>query len=115
MTLTNRKEFPPQGYLYFEPAVNWRAPRDLATQGLRAVALALQQVRAQNPHVGLDPSYDACVRAISEHTCARLSAWPELQRHFCVGGEQTDQERQAAEAMRKATEPRKCAGCGRGR
>jgi hypothetical protein len=114
MTLTNRRDFPPKGYQFYEPAINWRAPQDLATQGLKAVALALQKVRAQNPQVGLDPSLDACINAICEFTCARLAPWPELQRQFCDGGEQTDQERLVSATRRKALEqPRGCPSCGR--
>lgn len=116
MTLTNRREFPPRGYEYFEAALNWRAPSELAQQGLKAVAQALSIVRAQNPAAGLDPSLEACVRAVSEFTCARLAQWPKVQRHYCGGGAQTEQERLAEANLRHAVEnPRRCAGCGGGR
>lgn len=113
MTLTNHTEMPPAGYLYREESLGWETPRDLATQGMRAVAQALQRVRAQNPTSGLDPSYEACVRAISEYTCARLAETRQLT-YFCGGEARTQQEKAALEAAKKRAEQRVtgCASCG---
>lgn len=111
MTLINRTDFPPQGYLYFEPALNWRASRELASQGLDIVARALQQARVNNPQAGLDPSYEACVEAVGAYTCARLS--PRLRAIYCGGEPATEQEKAQVEAARKsAGKPRGCGGCG---
>jgi hypothetical protein len=116
MTLLNQNDMPPHGYLYFEPALNWRAPKELALQGLPFVAKALQLVRAQNPASGLDPGYEACVRAVGEYTCARLARWPKVLKQFCGGVAATEQERVQLEvAEKEAGRPRGCAGCGGGR
>ena len=113
MLLTNFTDFPPAGYLYYEAALKWRCPQDIATQGLGQVAAALRQVRLQNPQSGLDPSIEACKRDIGIYTCARLAQWPDQQRYYCGGGEQTDQERQASAAAQvRASAPRGCASCG---
>jgi hypothetical protein len=113
MQLINTTDYPPQGYQYYEPSIDWRAPRELALQGLPYVAKALQTVRAQNPAAGLDPSYEACVRAIGEYTCARLAPWPDKLAHYCGGEPVTEQERQAvAAAQRVASATRGCASCG---
>jgi hypothetical protein len=112
MNLINTTEMPPKGYQYFEPALNWRTPPDLALQGLRMVAEALQQVRAHNPQAGLDPSYQACVEAIGAYTCTRLAGTKQLA-YFCGGTPTTDQERAQMEAaQREASRPKGCAGCG---
>lgn len=113
MRLTNTSDFPPHGFQYYEPSLDWRAPHDLALQGMPFVAKALQMVRAQNPASGLDPSYEACVTAISEFTCARLAQWPDKLAHFCGGEPVTEQEKAAAAAaQRVASAPRGCASCG---
>ena len=115
MKLINLTEMPPRGYQYYEPSLDWRVPNDLASQGLRMVAEALQRVRAQNPASGLDPSYEACVEAIGVYTCQRLAPWPKVQKHFCGGTPMTDQERYQQEAQERAVTSHGCAGCGRSR
>jgi hypothetical protein len=72
MTLTNLRNFPPGGYKYFEPSIPWRNPDPSNGEGIAHAARLLQMARAQNPDKNLDPSYDACVDAIAEYTCARL-------------------------------------------
>lgn len=79
--------------------------------GLQAVAKALQQARANNPQAGLDPGYEACLKAVGDYTCARLG--PKQRAHFCGGEPMTDQERaQQAAAIKEAARPRGCASCG---
>lgn len=74
-TLINTRDFPPGGYLYREPELNWVAPEPL--QGLEHTARQLQMVRSQNLAAGLDPSYDACVDAIKDYTAHRLNYNPK--------------------------------------
>lgn len=100
MKLINTSNFPPHGFLFYQPELNWRAPRELAQQGLDAVARALQSVRANNPQAGLDPSYEACVAAIGAYTCARL-AGTKAFNDFCGGEPVTAQERAAVAAAQK--------------
>jgi len=113
-TLTNLTEFPPWGYLYREPALNWSVPPDLAMQGLQAVADAVRMVRMQNPASGLDPSYSACVEAVKRYTCARLAQNPDALRRYC-----SSVETQAlAPSQRDMSQPTRrsrvgCASCGR--
>jgi hypothetical protein len=110
--LINLTTFPPKGYQYFEPALNWRVSRELAHQGLDVVAKELQRVRMNNPQAGLDPSYEACVKSIGEFTCARLAGTTAFYE-LCGGEPQTDQERAAVKAaLNRATQPRGCASCG---
>lgn len=74
-TLINTRDFPPGGYLYREPSLNWEAPEPL--QGLEHTARQLQMVRAQNPASNLDPSYEACLDAIKDYTAHRLNYDPK--------------------------------------
>lgn len=83
MTLTNLTDFPPGGYKYREPSLNWEAPPDLALQGLNFVVAALSTVRSQNPASGLDPSYAACEDAIKAYQCARFAHNPEALYRWC--------------------------------
>lgn len=106
MTLLNKTQFPPHGYLYREPAIPWVCPSELALLGLDAVAKALQIVRAQNPAIGLDPSYDACLEAVALYTCTRLKFDPK----YC--GEPNGTSPPLGDSARPRTK-KKCAGCGR--
>lgn len=110
LVLTNRKNVPPDGYIYYEASLGWRMPKEVALTGLREAALALQQARANNPGSGLDPSYDACVEAIGAYTCARLANKPRLLSKFCSGGVVAEEQLRRAAARR---ENGGCAGCGR--
>lgn len=96
MPLLNPHTFPPGGFDYFEPSINWRPPT--RGQSLAQVTRQLQTARAQNPFAGLDPSYEACWTSIETYTCARLHNNP---RH-CT--------RTAAQA-KAAREARKAIGC----
>lgn len=78
MTLTELKAYPPGGYSYFEPEINWRCPKDIALIGLNDAARALQVARANNPWAGLDPSFVACRQAIMDYTCKRLNYDPKF-------------------------------------
>lgn len=82
MTLINLRDFPPGGYPYREPNLNWevRPSSDLALQGLEEVAKELSKTRARNPHAGLNPSLEACLEDIKKYTCARLMYDPR----FCA-------------------------------
>lgn len=99
MTLTNLNQFPPGGYRFFQPEINFHVPKDLAMIGLYDVARALQIARAQNPASGLDPSFEACVEAIKLYTCVRINGDPK----FCGP--------QPAETPK--TKRAGCASCGR--
>lgn len=77
-TLIELNVFPPGGYPYFEPSINWRNPDPY--QDIKTAARLLQRVRAQNPAAGLDPSYEACLDAVRVFTCARLHGNPK----FCM-------------------------------
>lgn len=109
MTLINLREFPPKGYLYVEPSIKWRCPRELALQGLSAVAQALQRARAQNPEAGLNPDYTACVNAIREYTCDRLKDNPEILAKFCGD----IPEELTVEKKRGRRGPKACVSCGK--
>lgn len=106
-TLTNLKDFPPKGYIYREPSLNWEATPELALMGLDAVARAVQIVRIQNPGAGLNPSYEACVDDIKAYTCARLKNDPR----FCASLDGGVVE-QTTTVRRKKTQ-KKCKSCGR--
>ena|SRR5688572_12372554 len=103
-------QFPPKGFIYFEKAINWRAPQQLALQGLRDVAMALQFARAQNPDSGLDPSYESCERSIRDYTCERLKNNPEILAKFCGD---IPEELTMETKLKRTRGARKCASCGR--
>lgn len=109
MTYTGT-QFPPKGFIYREASLNWRVPQEIAMLGLRDAALALQQVRAQNPSAGLNPDYLACERAIRDYTCERLKSNPDLLAKFCgdIPEELTIETKRKRNRGVKA-----CAGCGR--
>lgn len=98
-TLTNLQDFPPGGYLYREPELDWSASPELALMGIDAVASALQMVRAQNPASGLNPSYAACLEAVKLYTCHRIDYDPR----YC--GPRTI-------VPKESTGRRRCASCG---
>lgn len=103
--LTNLREFPPHGYVYREPSLNWEMPSEVAMIGLVEATNALQQVRLQNPASGLDPSFRACREAIMRYTCARLKYDPR----WC-GLPPSEEQKRSESVARKG---RKCAGCSR--
>lgn len=107
LTLRVDAPFPPHGYLYREPAINWEAPRELAMQGLDFVASALSTARAQNPASGLDPSYAACVEAVKQFQCARFAGRPEALERFCGGPQPAPVARDASRAAQGG-----CRSCG---
>jgi len=114
MTLTNLTDMPGGGYGYREPAIGFEVKlySELALTGLQRVAQALQQARANNPASGLDPSYEACLEAIKQWTCARFAQSPKALARFC-GGPDVTQAVQTHDASRPL--PRGCASCGRRR
>lgn len=101
MPLLNRNNFPPGGFQYFEPKLNWWAPRDGI--GFNLKAQQIQAVRVANPASGLDPSYEACEEALELYTCTRLANDPK----WCVAV--TSPVAQSIAASRKVP---KCGGCG---
>lgn len=103
--LINLREFPPHGYLYREPSLNWSMPRETAMLGLPDAARALQMVRAQNPSSGLDPGYEACVDAIKAYTCIRLN----FDSRWCGLPPAEEQRVQLVKAKKR----RGCASCRR--
>lgn len=104
MTLTETSIFPPGGFQYFEPEINWRCPRDTALIGLSNVARALQIARANNPWSGLNPSFESCLQAVKDYTCKRLNYDPR----FC-GPQPASQQR--IDHSRPTNG--RCAGCSR--
>jgi len=103
--LVNFRETPPRGWLFFQPEINWRPPDPMLP--LDMVAQQLSIARFQNPAAGLDPSLDACIRAIGLYTCKRAEGKDWFKR-FC-----TSSEIIAEQAMENAR-PRKKGGCGGG-
>lgn len=101
MPLLDPNKFPPGGFPYFEPSINWRAPRD--GQSLKTTAQRLQTVRSQNPFAGLDPSFEACLEAVENYTCARLKNNPR----WCTSTLEQAARLKAARAITG------CAGCGK--
>jgi hypothetical protein len=102
MPLLDPSKYPPGGFSYFEPSINWRAPATGLPIGM--VAEQVQMARAQNPFAGLNPSYEACYAAVERYTCARLKNNP---RWCVVDAQQAAQLR----AVRKAAAV--CGGCGK--
>lgn len=105
MTLLNMTAFPPKGWVYFEPSLNWRNPEPLNGEGISYAAKLLQIVRAQNPAANLDPSYAACLEAIRRYTCHRL----KYDSRWCGLPPAEAQKQSAAYPSTR----RGCASCGR--
>jgi hypothetical protein len=101
MPLLDPNKFPPRGFSYFEPSINWRPPK--LGLSLGAVAKQLQVARAQNPFAGLDPSFEACWEAVESYTCARL----HNDLRWCAA---TPEQAAQIKEARKVTG---CAGCGK--
>lgn len=74
MPLLDRNKFPPGGFPYREPSLNWSAPADGAPFNDRV--RQMQAVRAANPTAALDPTFDACAAALDLYTCTRLKNDP---------------------------------------
>lgn len=108
VTLINMTNFPPGGWKYREPSLNWELPRDIAMLGLDDAVQALQMVRAQNPAADLSPSYKDCLEAIKLYTCVRLKYDPR----WC-GLPPAEQQKVNEARTPKGVSFRKCAGCGR--
>lgn len=70
MPLLNRNDFPPGGFPYREPSLNWSAPADGAPFDIRVSQI--QSVRAANPAATLSPDRRDCEAALDLYTCARL-------------------------------------------
>lgn len=104
MPLISRNNFPPGGFPYREPKLNWSSPRDGAPFNIRVQQM--QAVRVANPASGLDPSWDACALALDEYTCARIGYDPT----WCVSPADP-----MAKAIAAARKPAKCGGCGQRR
>lgn len=102
MPLLDRNKFPPGGFPYREPSVNWTAPRDGLDFRLRA--RQIQAVRIANPAAGLNPDIRACEESLDLYTCTRLGNDPT----WCVAP--TDPVARVLAAA-QATPPR-CGGCG---
>lgn len=107
-TLFNYSKFPPGGYSYREPALNWEVKpgSELAMSGIDRVAEALRMVRLQNPGSGLNPDFDACKEAIARYTCARINNDPA----FCKSTTQT-----LTQTVTQTKTKRRCKSCGGGR
>lgn len=105
ITLLNTTSFPPKGWVYFEPELNWRNPDPLNGEGIHHAAKLLQMVRAQNPQANLDPSYAACLEAIKNFTCARLG----YDERWCGLPPAEAQKLSSAHPV----SGRRCASCGR--
>lgn len=105
ITLLDLNSFPPAGWTYREPSLNWTNPDPLNGEGLENAIRLLQMVRAQNPAANLDPSYTACRDAIIAYTCTRLRHDPR----WC-GPTPAEAQRIAAAYP---VSGRRCASCGR--
>lgn len=99
-----KSNFPPGGFTYREPSLNWVATPELAGMGHKEVAKALQTVRIQNPTSGLNPEMSACLQAVIDYTCARLPEWCEDERDVSFEAIPT-----------KGKKKKKCASCGKRR
>lgn len=104
MPLLSRSHFPPGGFPYREPSLNWSAPADGAPFDIRASQI--QAVRVANPSAGLNPSLEACADALDLYTCTRLRNAPR----WCVSLDSP-----VARAAIASRRPPPCAGCGAGR
>lgn len=74
MPLIDRNKVPPGGFQFYEPSLKWRAPNPLLP--IEFVAEQLQIVRVQNPFSGLNPTLNACLKAIDDAACERLGNDP---------------------------------------
>lgn len=110
MTLLNLTNFPPGGWKYREPSLNWTNPDPLNGIGLDAAVKMLQTVRLQNieAHPNLDPSYAACREAIIAYTCHRLNYDPR----WC-GLPPAEVQRIASSLPKGVSSKKRCASCGR--
>lgn len=104
MPLLDRNKWPPGGFPYREPSLNWSAPNDGLGFDLRVGQI--QAVRLANPSAGLDPSWEACQIALDVYTCTRIKNDPA----WCVSG--LNPVAIAFDTARKI-KPR-CATCGGG-
>lgn len=112
MQLINSKDFPPGGWQYREPSLNWSTTQEMAMAGLHAVASALQMVRSQNVASGLNPSYAACLEAVKAYTCHRIKYDPR----WCGLPPEEIQTRSALrQAGQKSRKVQGCASCGKRR
>lgn len=110
--LVNTADFPPGGYQFREPSLNWSTTSEIAMGGLDSTVRALQMVRAQNPDSGLNPSYGACLEAVKEFTCKRLNDDPR----WCGLPPEEIQTREALRQVgRKSRGIKGCASCGKRR
>lgn len=107
MTLTNTTDFPPGGFKYREPSINWENPEPM--QGLVHAVNLLMIARAQNPASGLNPSYEACLESIKAYTCERLKNNPDALERFCSD---IPDALRLSSAVAKS-QGRQCASCGR--
>lgn len=101
MPLLSRANFPPGGFLYREPALNWEAPR----QGLpfEMVVAQIQAVRAANPSTRLSTAATVCADALDAYTCARLHNDPR----WCVS-----EDTVVAKAIQAKRAAVACGSCG---
>ncbi len=101
MPLLDRSKSPPGGFPYREPSINWTSPADGAVFDIRV--RQIQQARANNPSMGLDPDYNACSDALDTYTCTRL----KNDHKWCVVA--VDPVAAALVASRKS---KPCSSCG---
>lgn len=106
MNLINFREFPPGGYIFFQPEIGWRNPDPMLP--INMVAEQLSIARYQNPAAGLDPSMEACIEAIGAFTCQRFAQKPSVFDRYCTSDESL--ARQVANNARPTNE---CKGCGK--
>lgn len=106
VTLLNFNNFPPKGWVYREPSLNWPPKGFDFLRSFDVIVGEMQMVRAQNPASNLDPSPNACAKALVAYTCARLQYDPR----WCG---LPPLEQQAINARYPEHGRRGCASCGR--
>jgi hypothetical protein len=91
------------GFQFRQPEINWvQKDRGLS---FNQAARAIQQARANNPHAGLNPDFEACARDLELYTCERLHHHPK----WCIP------PRDGKLAEIQAPVPIPCGSCGKRR
>lgn len=78
LILKSTDDFPPGGWIYFEPKLNWSMPSPM--QPFNLCVKDMQTIRSQNLFAGLSPEAADCAKDLGAYTCARLRNDP----HYCI-------------------------------
>jgi hypothetical protein len=107
MPLRDRNIMPPGGFPFREPTLRWPPPKWNPYREFGIIVSEIQQVRAQNPTSGLNPSREAVAKALDDFTCKRLNedaSWCEETK--------LAQAAMTAQQIRAAVGKPKCGSCG---